>query len=289
MHIFACKEASFLHAKLTSKILHAPKKTKMSILPISVGSEYLQLILTSQINWNQYRPYTQNRPIVEDRVDHFYNRFKTEISRTGKQPICLSFNTTVFGDLMSPTTIHFIIDGQHRFEALKRIVLESPNLDFILTFRIHVHQLIEDATETMMKINDVIRWEDPFQGTQDDKNKVMISINFIRQQWKECVDNRSANPHRPTMTDAMMTTNLMSLVDLAHSGDQLIEIVRRLNQKLIGMSIEQLHLVGQRGRSLSEIQSTKNARKKMSDKNFGNPCLLGMIRHRTWRQVLQET
>lgn len=257
----------------------------MQIYEIIPGREYNQLISSKNVNWNKYIPYTHNRIINEDRVKELYNKFCDEIQRTQQQPLDLVFKVAVFNQFNPADNPDYcIIDGQHRYRALRQILDENPLYNFVLTFRITVHRDYNDANEYMMKLNDVVKWDKPFLGSFDEKEKIKSAMDYIRERWPKLINNKSNNPHRPCITDQMLTDQILSIVKLF--GNELIPKIEQFNTYLRGKDLDFLHAIGHKNKDTSGKKTTQGMIDKIKEVEENNRCYLGLIRHRNWADFM---
>lgn len=192
-----------------------------------VGNKSLYVSRVRQLLSNQkISVWELNRPIDEVHVQNIADSLETEYKE--------SHQITVFGSLgvFREEDIYKIFDGQHRLEALKRLLEKFPSLNPEITVEVYE---TKNPINLFTKLNQIKPQE---IKTNPDSRKEKLT-KLIRARFTDQVKiQQRANRPRVTLKVLMDTINTSDFSD--ESPEDIINRLEYINIQLSGLDMEKL-------------------------------------------------
>lgn len=188
-------------------------------------SEFYKIISKSE-----FKLYEFNRTKSEAHIDDIY----TQIVKCYNKKAPIDFYNNFKMCNIKNTNSLCLIDGQHRYYALKRFIEEiKPKFDIEPRFNVDIY-IVNDDFETE-KIFSIINNTLPI--TQDDINneKLIKIIYALRKKYPECI--KDADTKRPRVRETDLLTHMkdkriMNVLPDGNYIEKVLSCIYEINEKL---------------------------------------------------------
>jgi len=145
------------------------------------------------------------RSYIEERIEQFYNQL-TSKSKDDELPYIGIIHCALYKQ--DNKNKMFIVDGQHRFYAYKKLY-EYTKKDFYIQFVVKLCSVKEDVSKFFKALNDNYNLHEIIL---DDFDKAEIIKNHIKSNYSKHISN-SENPHYPNINLDQVTKYTLDRFD----------------------------------------------------------------------------